>query len=340
MPDQELTNLELEQKTINNSIDASQINKNRKCWMRSIEVTLTSKISKRQMKFSTEDKYQFTMDITGSKNLALNKDKGTLSIYNLEYDKVVEIMLLQYYQIEIKAGYKSIGDLPTIFKGQISYISQKIHSKHDVETYITFANTLVARYSQSRINFNLNSGINLYSALSYCCKLSGMGKNVNISPQLQKQFLKNVYNQYGTFSTVFDNLTSTSGNYQISSDESEGNVINCTTIADKRKIRIDPNTINITKGNPTVTSAGLKITLLPTFNFMPGDIIIIDNAMLNVSIRDAESVTTTFNTNYMDQNGQYMIISIDYHFQNRGSTFEFNITARALDIIKKIQTTQ
>ena len=337
MPGQDVSlPLETIQKEINSLPNAADFSK--KCWMRQIEVILTSRKCNKAMKFSTDDKYQFNMDIMGTKNLALNKDKGTLTIYNLEYDKMMETILLEYFIIEIKIGYKSTGNLMTIFKGEVSYISQKIHSHHDVETYITFASTIVARYSQSRMNFNLNSGVNIYSALNYICKLSGIGNKARINPNLKKEILTKIYTNYNTASTVFDNLTSTSGEYYLSTDYSEGNVINCTTINDKRKIKVDPNTINITRGNPTVTSAGLKITLLPTFNFMPGDILIIDNSILNVSIRDAESVTSTFNTNYLDQNGMYMIISIEFHFQNRGDAFELNITARALDIIKKIQT--
>ena len=315
----------------------SNIDKNRMCWMRSIEVILTSRKIKKSMIFGTDDKYQFTMDITGTKNLALNKDSGTFRIHNLEYDKIAQIVLDEYYIIEIKAGYKSLGNLPTIFKGEVSYISQKIHSKHDTETYITFASTVVARYSQKRMNFNLNSGINLYAALNYVCKISGVGKNVKIDPRLQKEFLTNVYTNYNTVTSVFDNLTATSGNYFLSSDYSEGNVINCTTIDDKRKIKIDPNTINITRGNPTVTSAGLQITLLPTFNYMPGDIILVDNSLIDISVSNASAVPSTFNQNYLDTQGQYMIIEITYHFQNRGAAFEYNIRARALDIIRKIQ---
>ena len=325
------------QKIINDEPDAANLNKNKLCWMRNIEVVLTSRKTKQSMIFKTTGRDSYNIDIVGTKYLALNKDKGTLTISNLEYDKMMEIILLEYYIIEIKAGYVSIGDLPTIFKGEVSFISQKIHSHHDVDTYITFASSLVARYSQSRMNFNFNSGVNIYAALNYICKISGIGRNVKIDPQLRKLFLQNVYNNYANASTVFDNMTSTSGSYTLSCDESEGNVIDCTTIYDKRKITIDPNTINIANGNPTVTSAGLSISLLPTFNFMPGDILVIDNAILNTSIRDADSVYKEFNTNYLDQNGEYMIIEINFRFQNRGAVFTMDITARALDIIKKIQ---
>lgn len=326
------------QKITNNQIDSDQYNKEKFCWMRHIEFTLTSRKTKMAKRFSTDDpEHQYTMDIKGSKYTALTKDKGTISIWNLEYDQIVEIVTYEYYDIEIKAGYKSTGNIPTIFKGEVSYISQAIHSKHDVETYICYASTTVARFSQSRMNFNLNAGYNLYGALNYICGISGIGGKVRISPELKKDFLTEVYNNYGTVATVFDNITSISGNYTINTDESEGNVISTFTLNDKRLIVIDPNTILISKGNPTVTSAGLQMTVFPTFNFMPGDIIQIDNSYVNTAVTSAESAYNTFNTNYLDQNGQYMIIDINYHFQNRGPTFEINLKGRAVDIIRNIQ---
>lgn len=328
------TNIDNAQKIKN-----AQVNKDpyRKCWMRAIEVDLISKKTGKVMRFSTDDPNQFTIDIVGYKCLSLLKDKGTVSIWNLEYDKLMQIILQEYYTIVIKAGYKSLGTLNTIFKGEVSFITQKIHSKHDVETYINFASSVVAKWSQSRMNFSINSGVNIYAALSYVFKLNGMGRNVNIDPALQKSVLQNVYSAYSTTNTVIDYLAVTGGNYNISGDESEGNVVNVTSLENKRRIKIDPNTISITKGNPTISSNGLKMTLIPTFNFMPGDIIIMDNSLIDASIRDADAVTSTFHTNYIDQNGMYMIRNIDFHFQNRGDTFELNITAWPLSYIDKIQ---
>ena len=76
--------------------------------------------------------------------------------------------------------------------------------------------------------------------------------------------------------------------------------------------------------------------MLPTFCFKPGDIIIIDNAILDVSISDPNSVASTFKTNYLDRNGAYMIMELEYNFTNRNTTFEINIRARALSIISNI----
>ena len=62
----------------------------------------------------------------------------------------------------------------------------------------------------------------------------------------------------------------------------------------------------------------------------------IDNAILDVSISDPNSVASTFKTNYLDSNGAYMIMELDYNFSNRDKVFEINVRARALSIISNI----
>lgn len=328
-----------------NDINANAVINNKRCWIRYIKVVLTSRKVKQQLIFDNfTPKKMFNISITGSKYVASNKDGGTVVITNLEYDTMMQIVLDEYYDIEVYAGYKSLMNhlndysLPRFFKGQVSFINQKIHSKHDQDTYIHFASELVAKYSQSRMNFSFNSGFNIYGAMNYMCQLSGIGKRVNISPKLKLKFLDKVYTNYSTNQTVFDNLAQIGGNYMINTDGSEdGSVINITDLSNKRKIAIDPDTINLQKGNPTVTSSGLKLSLLPTMNFKPGDIIKIDNGLIDTAITNQESVKSTFNTNFLDQNGEYMILQVDYIFQNRGKSFELNITGRAMNIIQNMQ---
>ena len=145
-------------------------------------------------------------------------------------------------------------------------------------------------------------------------------------------------NNYGTPATLCEQIANNTGTFSLDTDESidGGGVVDCTNFRDKRQIRINPDTINFAKGNPTLDKDGLHITVLPTFCFKPGDIIIIDNAILDLSISDPNSVTSTFKSNYLDQNGAYMITQIDYTLTNRDKVFEINIKARAVSIIANI----
>lgn len=277
--------------------------------------------------------------IRGSKYIGTTKDKGTITIKNLEYDTIALIMAAELYKIEIKIGYGSLDNMFTVAKGEVSYISQKIHSQHDTDTYISYASEFVAAWTQARINFSLNSGVNLYSLFNYVV-LQGGQSNTNISPELKKVVLENMMSEYGNGMTIVDSALSEQGEaYQIMTDSSlDGNVISITNLNEKRLIKLNLNAINIANGNPTVTSSGLQIQLFPIMNFVPGDILELDNSILDLSsgTSNAENVSNVFNANYLDKNGHYFIQQIDYTFENRGDTFIYEIQARALSLIETI----
>ena len=81
------------------------------------------------------------------------------------------------------------------------------------------------------------------------------------------------------------------------------------------------------------TNLGLSIDTLKQYT-----INMIDKCenILDLSIQDPNSVSSTFKSNYLDSHGAYMIMELNYTFQNRGNIFEINIRARALDIIKNV----
>lgn len=310
--------------------------KNRFCWMRQIEVRLTSNITKRRIVFGGTDKNQLSISIKGNKYLSALKDNGVISISNLTYAQIVELIIGEYYNLEIWAGYRT-QDLQCFFKGAVSYISDKIQARRDNTCYILFASQMVASFSRARMNLNLNSGINLYAAINYICLTNGIGTS-HLPNSLRNEFIKEVISAYGTPATLCEQLANNTGKFSLDTDNSidGAGVVNCTTFEDKRQIRINPDTINFTKGNPTLDKDGLHMSLLPTFCFKPGDIIYIDNSILDVSISDANQLSSTFKSNYLDANGAYMIIELDYNFENRGTTFEINIKARSLNIIANI----
>jgi hypothetical protein len=223
------------------------------------------------------------------------------------------------------------------FKGSVSYISDKIAERRDNNCYILFASDMVAAYSQKRMNLTLNSGVNLYSAFRYICLTNGIDSS-HLSNSLKNEFLDEAMANYGSAATLVDQIADNTRTFSLDTDDSidGAGVVNCSDLRDKRVIKVNPRTIIFSKGNPTLDKDGLKISLLPTFCFKPGDIIVIDNAIIDVSISDPNSVASTFKSNYLDENGAYMIIELDYTMQNRGSAFEINIKARSLNIIKNI----
>ena len=306
------------------------------CWMRQIEVRLSSKLTKKKIVFGGEGASQLNICVKGGKYLSALKDKGSVTISNLTYAQIVELIVGEYYDIEIWAGYRT-QQLQCYFKGAVSYISDKIQARRDNTCYILFASQMVASYSRARMNLCLNSGINLYSAFNYICLTNGISSS-HLPQSLKEEFLQEVTQNYGTPATLAEQLADNTGQFTIDTDSSidGGGVIDCTKLSDKRQIRLNPDSINFTKGNPTLDKDGLHITVLPTFCFKPGDIIFIDNAIIDVSISDPEQVSSTFKSNYIDPNGAYMILQIDYDLNNREKAFEISIKARALSIIANI----
>lgn len=332
------------------------------CWMRKLKIELISDITKQKIVFGDNQEertrsYMYgvpspsvndnlTIKVTGNKYPALNKDKGTVTIYNINQATLLKIQQEKFYHINIYCGYQSWGEDPfLIFSGEVAYLSTTIHSAHDTECYIIFASSLVARYSQKRMNLALNSGLNIYSLMNYVLYTNGVTK-----AHLDQELKKSVINEYrmtnGSLTTILDSYTiANTGDYTIATDGTEGTVIDVTTLKGKRFIKIDSRSIPIQSGNPTVTSEGLKIMLFPVCNLKVGDVLVIDNSLINVAIQNAESVTSTFNTNYMDLTsdplkdgtyGYYMIYDLGYTLENRGSAFQYNIKGRALSILKNL----
>lgn len=312
------------------------------CWIREIIVKLYSnKYNVKPLVYGSRDidgnylTSQLNIDVKGSKYISALKDNGVISISNLDYEDISRIIMGEYYNIEIFAGYKSQSPL-CIFRGEVAYISDKIVQNKDHTCYIIYAPKLVAKWSRQRMNLQLNSGINIYAAYKYICMKNNIPTS-GLSVSLRNQFLHEVQSNYGTPASLIDQINEQTSSNVISIDESiENNIIDCATIKDKRQIKINSDTINFTKGNPTISKDGLKISLLPTFQFQPGDIIIIDNAIIDISESNLSGAQTGYKANYMDPDGAYMIIQIDYDLQNRGINFELNIQARALNIIKNI----
>ncbi len=309
-------------------------------WMRRVKLIFKSKTNNTEIVVGDNSSDNLNISIEGSKSPACVSDKGVITIYNLNYNIINQIIIGKYYILDIWVGYRGLkgeGTMFNIYSGEVTYISQKIQSHKDYVCYIAYGSKTLAAYSQNRINFGLNSSINVYSAVDQVLRKTGMDMNyVNIDDELKNRVLREFEYAYGTASTILDSSTlNQSGDYVISSDGTDGCLIDVTTVSGKRRIPITRDMIM--NGNPTVSSAGLQINLLPVMNFKVGDILQIDNGYVDISTSQAD-VKSVFNPNYMDTNGEYMIINLNYTFQNRGNSFGYSIKARALDIIAKVSS--
>lgn len=310
-------------------------------WRRILRVELISVKLKSKIVLGDLEEQNLAMTINGSKYPAMLKDKGVISIMNLDYSTILKIQLGEYYKIKIFAGYKGSnfanpGVGFELFNGSVAYISVKVKSRYDWECYINYASDVVAQYSQNRMNLAFNSSINVFTAIDYVCGASGM-KSYTIDPDLKNQFINQVNEYFDKAATILDSTTINAGTYLISSDGTDGSVIDVTSSRGKRVIILNPDLVPFINGNPTLSSDGLSMTVLPIFNFKVGDVIQIPNSIIDFSSSNAEAYNNGFASNYIDKNGRYMIIEINYQLGNRSDTFQFQIKGRALSIIKQFE---
>ena len=277
-------------------------NKILKAWMRDLQVILTSDTMKSSIVFGQEwkkGKDDINIEVKGTKYLSAIKDSFTIRITNLTYSELVQLIIGKYYGIEIKAGYRSRG-AQTIFKGAVIYMS---YEKQDVTTntvIILAGSKMVAAYGQSRMNLSLNSGINMYSALKFICRRAGIA-NANIDKDLKNRVIRDTASSQGTVGSWLESY---------------------------RVITLDSNKITLVSGYPKLNSDGLSLTILPTFNFMPMDVIVIDNSIIDISANSNNSKQFN-NSMYLDEDGKYLITQIEYDLQNRGDSFNVHILAKA-----------
>lgn len=345
------------------------------CWMRRLRITFESKenvagevkqqdpefIPWLKKKYPGLEKYgsqggvrlvigdnkneNFAIRVTGNKNLGLNQDGGTIQISNVTYDTIALIIVLKLYRIKIEVGYKNSESLFCVARGEVSWIQQKIRSKHDYDLYITYASELVASWSQNRINFSMRSGCNVADMFNWMFIQQGLSPDrVLLDNRLRRLVATNILAASGqTTSVIQQALGAYSNNLSgltVTADSSYNDrVISISDIKNNRVIPINENFVYILNGNPTVTSnSGLRIQLFPVFNLVPGDILKVPNRLIDTSsgMTSPTSVYQTFNQNWLNPDGQYVIRRIDYTFENRGNTFMYDVTAIPVNLYQSL----
>lgn len=323
-------------KSIHNPTNTGTKVGNVKAWIRQIEIILTSNVLKKKVVFGANHNNgqdDLNISVTGKKYLSALKDAFTIRIDNLTYKEIIELISGQYYDVEIKAGYKNA--VHSIFKGSVLYISNNLGDGKTNTVIILCASRLVAAYGQSRLNLSLNSGINLYSAINFIAKYAGIN-NTYIDEDFKYRFQKNRTEATSTIGSWLDLLSKSNG-LVVRSDFTSGADISIWSPykKDTRLIKLNNSNVILTGGFPTLTSEGIVVHVMPTFNFMPGDTISIDNSLLNIAAETSDEVYENKGF-YFDESGNYMIFELEYDLSNRGGNFEVTIEAKARNLITKL----
>lgn len=304
-------------------------------WIRVLKVKLIQSIENgkgREMVFGDNfPDYDMKIDVTINKYMSALKDNATITIANLTYAQVIQIVNGKYYGVEIIAGYRD-GNQTCVFKGAVLRISNTLNDDRTNDIIILCGSNLMARFSQRFLNFSLQSGMNTYSAIKFLSARAGI-KNSNISTQFKKDFLQQVATETKTIGSYLDSLATNNPNIVISADETTGATFSIFDASKSNNRVINLRDVQYTGGYPRLDSTGLSFSILPTFAFQCGDVVMIDNSLISLEAVSSIGEMETQSGYYLDKQGAYMITSITYRLANRGSQFGCNITAKARSLI-------
>lgn len=306
-------------------------------WIRRLEVSLTSTKLKKKLVFGAnhlEGKDDLYIDVRGHKYMSTLKDECVIKIKNLTMSEVVQIIQGQFYDVEVKAGYKSSSEM-TIFSGGVLYISNEIDDRKSNTIIILCASKMIAKYGQSRLNLTLNSGINLHAAINFICKRAAI-PNTNVSTQFKKKFLQDVTNINTNAANWIDQLCASNDTYISNSDSILGSSFSIFDSAksNNRVITLRSDNI-ILQSYPQLNADGLSLKVMPTFNFMCGDTIKIDNSIIQIPVSNKSEISKNYGY-YLDKDGYYMIYQMQYALQNRGSEFNLQMLCKSRSLVSKL----
>ena len=306
-------------------------------WMRYLEVTLSSQKLKKTLRFGTSwmnDKDDLAIKVSGNKYMGSLKDACTIEIKNLTYGEVLQIIKGEFYDVKVVCGYRG-SNRQTIFDGGVLYITNSVNSAKTNTIVILCASKLVARYGQSMLNLTLNSGINMYSAVKFVCKRAGINTAL-VSNELVKTLIQQTINVNDNVGSWIQKLTQANKNL-ITNADSSTNGNNILSIFDaartnSRVFKIDNSLIDLNAGYPRLTSDGLTLTVMPTQSFVCGDVIQIDNSIINMPVRSRSEIEKNYGK-FIDDRGCYMIYEMQYTLTNRDSEFSLTITGKSRSLV-------
>lgn len=295
-----------------------------KAWMRDVMVILYSPNDKTKgYTFGTD----FDISISGLLKMGAKGDSFTIRIKNLAYSMIVDLITNQYFNVEIRAGYKTNG-MRTIFRGGVLYIWNEIDTDKTSTCTILCGSYLAARFSQSRINLSFTNGINVYNAVKYMLNQIG-AKHSAIDSSLREQVFTDIVNINSTASSWLDQILNANSSFVSSTDSANGSIFDLYDVhrTHGKLFKLKSTDIILTRGRPTITTNGTDLQLLPTFQISPGDVVEVENWIFNVGgVGDLDTATEGFG---FDPYGQYIVYQISYDLQTRGGSYEMSLNCKS-----------
>lgn len=307
------------------------------CWMRVLKVKFTSETLKKSIIFGEnylKGDDDVEMEIEGTKYLSAVKDTFTINLYNLTYNEMSQLINGKYYKVEIICGYRNSNTM-TVFKGSVIYISNDKFKFNTNRCIVLCGNNFISNFGQNRMNLSLNAGLNLYDAIKFILRRQGL-TNVKIDESLKNRVIKEVESMKESPQSWIENFCDTNG-LIINVDSTSGTDVTILSAykTNNRLITLTSDNLILTNGYPKISSDGLTITCLPTFNFQPGDVIQLDNSIINTSTTEISGSEFMKNI-WIDIDGRYMIYEVNYTLNNMDGEFSCSLKAKARSLYNSI----
>lgn len=305
-------------------------------WIRVLTVTLSSD-SGASMTIGGVGSDHFTIDVVCNCYLAAAKDEAVIKISNLTYDKVLRIIQGKFYNVTVEAGYQN-KTVYTVFDGGVLYVSNELTEQKTNTVIILCTSKLIAKFGQKKLNLTLNSGINLYSAVSFIAKRAGI-----TGAKIPSGLSRYVVDQYFTLrnssmQSYLDYVEQSYADVSVSPDSSidasKNTTFNLFTSQSSRTVNVNNSIIDFSAGYPRLTNSGLTLTVIPTFKFVCGDILKIDNSIIDISASGRRESDANYG-NFLNSNGLYRLKQISYNLKNRDSEFSTKLVCMSNAIFEE-----
>lgn len=292
-----------------------------------------------------DDSKKPKIEISGTKYMSSVKDTFSIKIYNMTYVQMYTIQKRQLWHIQIFAGYLNGQNYfsftaPKIYDAYLlNMVNSKENYKDNVVTFVC-ASKLVAQAQQFRLQVSYQSGVNLYSMIKYIGEKAGM-TNMNVDDSFKSTFATDVASCDSSASSYLEKISSTNNDCFMSTDSTSDSELSVFTLSDESRSRttimIDPSK-GMLIDTPEITSSGLVFSSLPVLQYLIGDTIKIDNALVNTSSgEDSYSGSTKVpNAVYLNGDGLYYIWQIDYNLSNANGDFVVKLTCKNKEMFENL----
>lgn len=345
-------------------------------WLRKLKVTLYADLGDRnhvELSFGDDPlKDQLAISISGTKFMSPMKDEFTIHIKNIPENSdrsVIQLKDIDFRYVSIDAGYAGMSE--RLFFGYIvSMTTKRIDNTKTLDTILVCSGSYTYNNLHGK-TLTLKKGLSYYDALMFAARLSGiMPGELELPNTLKRKRFQQDFTFDGTLTSMLIQLQQLDKSLLCHCDFTSHSKFKIwdANVFTPRLVKLNPDNIVLTNGFPSIEDQGIVFTVLPFFNFIPGDEIIFDDAkFINVAIESLSSYTSipdpskfiasgnesnfvydeNQNKSYEEQlksyvanfQGRYIIRELRYNLENRGNDFTIGIKCYSKELYQKIKGT-